>query len=375
MILSEHLFIFPFTVLPGSFYRFISLVLPSVRMLEVIRPVVVPKWNRGEFQPFRVVHHDETRRKIAEIYRGYQDFAKIHGEKYLLETVSLSKDQEEWGESRLRLRSALKTAEAMEVSDEWVKFLESALIIELARDLDQRDIELDADIERVHILDSEFRKTLGLDETYEEGVDESLNVTAEALPRRSFFGYMTSRRIASWLRLYTTGVEGANDDSPILLCITRNIYEEVIDPIRTRYERQGGEWSENDVFSITLENVFERMNEEDFEKLRCGVMEWDRHSFWGALEHFLREPENPKMVKIVEDEVARFSTFLRDRIRAYAAGGGTFGSALELRSLFCQEVTFSKICSAFLGVKSPTTDKWNKPVPLLIIDERMPEAP
>lgn len=79
-LLTENTFLFPFTVLPESYYRFISITLPAIKILQIMRPVYKPSWAVGEIQGYPIFRDDNHVKKIQEIYRGYQDYAKIHGE-------------------------------------------------------------------------------------------------------------------------------------------------------------------------------------------------------------------------------------------------------------------------------------------------------
>lgn len=371
MNLLGKIFVFPFVVLPESFYRFLSLVLPSIRLLEVVKPLVLPSWHRGEFGVFRVVGKDEDRRKIAEIYQGYHDFAKVHGEKYLIDTISFLKERDEWEESRLRLRSAIKTPEEGKVSNDWVKFVEAALIMELARDLDERDIELDADLSKVRQLESKFRSSLGLDEEVDEDVDEAVKVTAEHLPRRSYFGYMIGKRIASWLRLYRQAFTDEPVDTPLLLCITREVADELVDPVRTRIERTGGEWQENSVFDVRVPNVFESMSGEEFEKFTSRVLKYDRRPFWYALGRFVDEPSSGEAFSELRDEALKFGEFLQEIFGKAVGSSGFMGQFFEFGALYYPQVAFRDLYSAFLGPEESVSFRQERPLVVLFLDEKI----
>ncbi|SFM67012.1 hypothetical protein [Thermodesulforhabdus norvegica] len=373
MSLFDKIFLFPFTVLPESFYRFASLVLPSVNVLEVLRPPQFPPWNRGELRAFRVIKRDEDRRKIAAIYRGYQDLARVHGEKHLIDTISLLKEHDEWEESRLRLRSAIRTPEENKVSDEWVRFVEAALIMELARDLDERDIELDADLSKVHELESQFRLSLGLEEEFDEDVDDSVRITAEHLPQRSYFGYMIPKRITSWLRLYRQAFIGEPLGAPVLLCVTREVVEELVDPLRTKIERAGGEWKEEFVFNVRVINVFEKMAVEEFEKFRTEVLKYDRRPFWDALARFVDEPELGDVLSELKTEALRFSELLNKSAEGRSGSTGFFEQVLEFGACCYPQVSFQNLSSAFLSPAEEIFVNDDRPLVVLFLDERIVE--
>ncbi len=364
-MLAQNTFIFPFTVLPESYYKFVSLILPSVKILRIMRPACIPEWNIGEFEEHPVFLNEEHIRKAQEIYRGYQDYAKIHGEKHLLETLSLKRIDSEWEESRLRLRSIIKSGSTNEPSDEWVANLEAALILELARDLDQKDIELDRDLIHIDILESKFRQALGLDE--EEGsaeIEEPIKITAEALPRRSYFGYLLSKRISSWLRLF---VLNPTNTPPLLLCVTREIIEELADPFRTRIERDGREWIWSEHSIISIPNFLEFIDIDTFKRIRSEVMQFDRTALWNIIDSLVSSPENEEIVESLKREAQKLEAFIKDIITAHTPKSFDAVPRIELLAYYSPQLNLSRIIEHFIKKKPLPAFDVNQP--FLVINE------
>ncbi len=346
-MLAQSVFIFPFTILPESYYRFISITFPSVKILRIMRPAYIPEWNSGELEEYPVFLNEEHIRKIQEIYRGYQDYARIHGEKHLLETLSLKRIDSEWEESRLRLRSIIKSGGANEPSDEWVANLESALILELARDLDQKDIELDRDLSHIDMLEDKFRQVLGLDDETGDAaeIDEPIKIVAEALPRRSYFGYLLKKRISSWLRLFLINPPPT---PPLLLCITRDILEELTDPFRTKIEREGKEWTCIEHSIISLPNFLEFIDNDTFKKIRSEIMQFDRISLWNTIDEFLNSPEDQEIGESLKQEGKKLEDFIRSTITTHITKNFDAVPRIELSVFYSSEVNLSKIMEYFI---------------------------
>jgi len=364
-LLTENTFLFPFTVLPESYYRFISITLPAIKILQIMRPVYKPSWAVGEIQGYPIFRDDNHVKKIQEIYRGYQDYAKIHGEKHLLETLSLAKLDEQWHESRFHLKRVIKEGEESKLSDEWVSILESALLLELARDLDEKDIELDMDLVQIHSLEDKFREALGLDESETE-VEDAIRVTAEALPRRSYFGYLVKKRIEAWFRLMSHNPPAK---TPILTCITKDVADEVIDPIRTKYEKEKQEkWTATEETIVSMPNVLDYISGADFERSRDRLSDFNRPRFWNTLEAYVNDPEGESTLINLKEMGHTFSQTLND---IFGSMGIVPASFIELSVFYHPCVSCGALETRILKVKNTVFDY--APAPMLIIDERIVE--
>jgi len=313
--LLEQVFLFPFSHLPDSYYRFLELMLPSMKVLGFIKPPYCPPWDRGMIATCSLSLTQDKMDLLRNAYKGYQEFAKIHGERHLLETISLATAEDEWAESRIRLRSVLKTPETGSSDPVWNLVAESIIFLELARDLDERDIEVDNDLFKVKDIEDQFKASLGLESEEDlEEVEEAVRITAEELPRRSYFGYLIKMRIIYWLRIFFARLsfyirrcqisEGTvmtvGQYLPIMLCISRDVAEELMDPVRTKEERNGFSWSPEVVTLVEVPNVFEGMKDERFYEISSEV---GSHivELWTALQEYVNQPrENLAKRGIVE---------------------------------------------------------------------------
>lgn len=304
--LLEQVFLVPYSHLPDSYYRFLELTLPSVHVLGFIRQPYCPPWDRGTIATCLLSLEGEKAQSLNNVYKGYQEFAKIHGERHLLETISLTKTQDEWEESRPHLRSMLKTAETASSDQVWSILVESIIFLELARELDERDIEVDNDLFKVKELENLFASSLGIEtEDDLDEVEEPVRVVVEELPRRSYFGYLTKSRMSHWLRTYFARLPFVirrcniaeersvvlGRDLPILLCVSRDSAEELIDPIRTKEERTGLEWSPDTVTLLEVPNIFETISDDSFYELNT-YLAHSTVDFWKGLQDYIDNPQN-----------------------------------------------------------------------------------
>lgn len=303
--LLERIFLAPYSRLPDSYYRFLELTLPSIHVLGFIHPPYCPPWDRGAIAACYLSPDQEKTKLLKDIYRGYQEFARTHGEKYLLETISLPKSEDEWAESRPYLRSLLKTPELASFDVPWATVTESIIFLELARELDERDIEVDNSLFKVKELEDLFKSSLGIEEEDLSEVDEPVKITVEELPRRSYFGYLIKRRMIHWLRVYFSRLPFRikrcslseeepvilGKDLPILLCISRDSMEELLDPIRTREERSSFNWSPEIINLVEVPNVFETMDDNSLYELNTSLAH-DSINLWKALQDYIDRPEN-----------------------------------------------------------------------------------
>ncbi|MCX7823328.1 MAG: hypothetical protein N2260_07805 [Syntrophobacterales bacterium] len=329
--LLEKIFLFPYSHLPDSYYRFIQLVLPSLHILGFIRSPYCPPWDRGTIATCLLYLDEEKTKLLQNIYKGYQNFAKIHGERHLLETISFARTEEEWSESRLYLRSMLKNPEMIPSDPVWNMVVESIVFLELARELDERDIEMDNDLFKVQELEGLFRSSLGLEAEEDlNEVEESVRLTLEELPRRSYFGYLTKMRAVHWLRIYFSGfpfrvsrcnikkeqVITLGEDLPIFLCVSKDSAEELIDPVRTREERSGFNWSPDVLTLLEVPNVFETMKDDRFYDLNTSLSP-NTVNFWTSLQGYVENSQNrsPLLEEASKLNESLNQLIARDRVR------------------------------------------------------------
>ncbi len=315
-ILTEDTFLFPYTVFPCSYYKFISLILPSAGTLSLINPIKCPQWDTGFLKVYELSLDEERSQNIKNIHRGYKEFAKIRGEEGLLETFSLKREDEEWEESRPQLKTLLKQAGSNERADFiWLSTVESIIFLELAKELDEKDTEVDKDMLQVRSLEDQFKETLGIEPEDIDEVEEPIKITMEALPPRSHFGYLTKQRISHWLRIYFAklpfrvyrcNVSYSEENVqlgkklPIIVCASRDVYEELTDPIRTQIEKRGKLWNVESIQLLTSPNIFETMDDKSFEIFRHSI-DFDRVTFWEVLQNYINQPEESQKKALIEE--------------------------------------------------------------------------
>ncbi len=313
--LLESLFCVPSSILPESYYRFLALFTPSVSLLGFVRPPFCPSWDEGVFRILQLHFDDPERsRSLYDGYRGYQQFAEMHGERHLAESMALLQSEEERDESRLSLRAMLRDPTITQRDVGWEMAAQAALFLEIARDLDTKELELQRDLSTVSALETQFRELLGVttEEEWKE-TEEVVRITAESLPRLNYGGYLIKQRLISWLRVYFSRLPFRTSRKhtemgeilhlrhtiPLLLCISSDVREELVDPVRTREERAGRRFTPQELELITLPNCFEEISNERYCELRTSLT---THllPFWDALQAYIGEPERGETLRTLE---------------------------------------------------------------------------
>jgi hypothetical protein len=197
---SPRFMLFPQTVLSENDYRHLALLLPGLSMLQVLRPLAVPDWLSPMVVGWPVVTGEERTESIRLALKGYQEFATVHGEDSVLASLTLDKISKNFSESRLRIQSELKKKDADTVDEREIRMLEAAIFLEMARDLDEKEIEVAAGLAQMDSLEGEFREILGISD--DEGIEDTLETMSPPLRAdKAGLSYMLPKRIESWFRL------------------------------------------------------------------------------------------------------------------------------------------------------------------------------
>jgi hypothetical protein len=307
--------LFPHTVLSEVDIRHFSLLLPQLSILKVVRPPVLPEWSRDQFKAWPVVEKEEDLDIIRLSLKGYQDFADLHGESALTASVSHEHILRGLRESRSQIESELRGKGTGDPDERRRLRIEAAVLIELARNLDENALELEGGITRVETLEEEFREILGI--TSEEGSLEAAGALSPPLKReKSHLSFMLSKRIASWYRLFSTqAVEGL----PILAAVVPEVAEDVLDALRTERERSGDQLKAFQ-FSAPAFPSLEDLDGESFSYLLQSLRSADvLTAFWRSLEEVLKAPDAAPPLQSLRERAeslaARMNAFLEERAR------------------------------------------------------------
>lgn len=289
-------FLFPHTTLSERDYRSVCVLLPRLFLLQVARPPAPPRWAADRVFAWPAVPEEQERERIIQYLKSYEYYADLYGEQGNLAAMSLHKGGN-LGESRLKIESALKGKTHQDPDLEKTLLLEAALFLEMARDLDEREMELEGTFARIGKLEDEFRTILGI--TGEEEVDEAAETLSPPLaPGKADLSFMLSRRIALWLRLFSFNPP---DAQPVLVATCPEVVDEVIDALRGRYEGAGRSL---DSESMTLAAIpdLSAAAAEDFESFLSDPSEADvLESCRTAMENALGRPGTPEYLDVLAE--------------------------------------------------------------------------
>ncbi len=229
-------FLFPFTTLSETECRFLSLCFPALNILAVSRPIDIPAPCRTIARPWQTLEDEDSASAVSSQWRHYRELADIHG----MESLQVSMARQ-WAlslpdENRHQIQDALKgSSPDSDLTGKKRLIVESGVFLELARDLDEKEMELEKDYRKVEAIEADFRKALGMEE--EDILDEmvySLNLSLKN--EKSHRTFMLDRRMASWCRLVLPRLGGL---PTALVTGERRVIDSVVDAAEAVCKRKG----------------------------------------------------------------------------------------------------------------------------------------
>jgi hypothetical protein len=279
-------FLFPHSVMADLEARHLALLVPNLHLLQIINPLQMPAWAQEHFIPHialadtalidRVNHYLHDLRNFADTHRGSDTLV-------LLESEQLGRDRES---SRFLLQDELRNrpAKGHDMPD-WLR-LEAASFLELAREMDERELELENHYRRMEDLEKGFREILGVIDG-EEMEEVAETGSTHLVPDQNRLHHMLVKRSVSWYRLFGDSLVASG---MAMVALTREVAAELLDPIQTDWERDGRQFNclQRPVASLPS---LRDLASSDFQvlwhqTLESGVIE----PYWQALADALRQP-------------------------------------------------------------------------------------
>lgn len=296
---STRYFLFPHSVMAEHEARHLALLVPNLRLLEIVSPLRVPVWGQEHFTPQAVLSDPEFVQRVKHYLRDYREFADIHQDTdtmALLQAQRLGEDSEA---SRFLLQNQLRGRPSKSPDmAEWLR-LEAASFLELARELDERELELEGHYRRMEELEEDFREILGVIDGEEiEKVVETANLPLA--PDRNRLTHLLAKRAVSWFRLF-----GDRHLQPgmVMVTLTREVTLELLDPIQTEWERIGRPFSWTQRPVVTLPSIRE-LARGDFSTLWTQLVDSGAmQPYWLALAEALDHPETEQLWDAVRQQV------------------------------------------------------------------------
>jgi hypothetical protein len=230
-------FLFPHMTLSANSLEKLCVFLPRLDILEIISRVAIPEWARDRIYGHAVLSGDELLSRISDCLRGYRDFATVRGGPggmlgYLKQAL------EDIEEPRYRIQEELRGKIPHAKDDKELEIVQAALFLEMARELDEKELEIESGYDRLNAIEQEFRDILGIEEEDIEQVGPDLSETL--VHDENSLLYMLGKRIESWLRMLSAGPA---INPPVFVAGFPEVVAEILDTIRTQLERSGKEFS------------------------------------------------------------------------------------------------------------------------------------
>ena len=231
---SLRYFLFPQTVLSERDFCLFSYLVPELHMLQILRPPAIPEWGTRQFSDWSAITDQGMIGAVRDSLRSYQDFAAIHGEETGLASISHEHIAGAYSESRLQIQTDLRKKETPAAELSRAMLTEASVFLEMARDLDEREIELETGIAQVDRLESEFREILGI--SSEEDLKDVVETVTPPLFPETSLSYLLGKRMACWLRLVHSRTL---DGQPVLVTNSEEVVEEAVESLSKWLKVQG----------------------------------------------------------------------------------------------------------------------------------------
>ena len=192
-------FLFPHLTLSEAEFRKFFVFLPRLDLFEISGKAHIPEWAREKFCGRPTIRQEALASRVASCIREYRAFSDVHGGSggtlgYLSQILN---EMETPRYIRQELRGKSTTLDEAEK-----ELLQAAVFLEMARELDEKELELESSYERLSAVESQFRGILGISEEDEEEAVET-GFGTPLTPDRAGLLFMLSNRIGSWFRLFS----------------------------------------------------------------------------------------------------------------------------------------------------------------------------
>ena len=231
-------FLFPHMTLPASLLKNFSVFLPHLNVLEIIGKTSVPEWAHDWLKGRPAIDDSELSARIKAALGGYRDFAEVRGGPggvlgFLKQALDEIDEPRYKIQEELRGKSDPKGEDAGET-----RIVQDSLFLEMSRELDEKELEIQDGYDRMDEIEQEFRDILGIeDEDCEEMKTDLLS--ALVYDENSLL-FMLEKRIESWFRIF---MQRPLASMPVFVAGYPEVVLEALDLLRTGCERSGQEFS------------------------------------------------------------------------------------------------------------------------------------
>lgn len=283
--------LFPYTALSDRHYRHLALFLPHLTVLQISRPPAVPLTRYSDLSGWPAFSDGQQLEKIALSLKGYQEFAAIHGENAVMASLSHEAIAREFAESRFRIETELHGRAPKEPDPRETALLEAAVFLELARDLDEREMDLEANITEAGEIEGRFREILGISDD-EDALDRIDSLSPSLTIDATHLSFMLPQRIQAWFRLLSNHKP---QGGTVLVTTHREVLDELFD---TFCGKRGAADLESPPACRPLASLpsLDALPREEFLRLLSDPEISDLlNVYWNALEEAILSPEDASL--------------------------------------------------------------------------------
>ncbi len=253
-------FLFPHTILSTRDFRNLRISLPRLNIMEIIQHAAIPKWGRKTFAGWSVLGSQELSDRIGSCVRAYRSFAEIHGSPG--GTLGfLSRALDEIDEPRYQIQEQLRGKRPPEMDAEEKEIIQAAVFLEIARELDEKELELESNYTHLSAIEREFRDILGIEEEESEPVETDL--TPPLAHDTNGLLYMLPKRIVSWFRMLSLK---PIEKMPVFVSCFPAVIEETLEMVRSACEGAGKEFAST-VYPLGAVPRVDMLGEKQFQTL------------------------------------------------------------------------------------------------------------
>ena len=226
-------FLFPHMALSSNSLKNLCVFLPGLNILEIIGRASIPEWAKDRVYGYAVLSEGELFSRVRACLEGYRNFAKVHGGPGGI-LGFLRQALDEIDEPRYRIQEELRGKCPSGKEAEEKEIVQASIFLEMARELDEKDFELEAGYDRVSAIEQEFRDILGIEDEESEMVET--NLSSPFAPDENGLLYMLARRIESWFRIFSLRPVVS---MPVFVAGLPEVADEALDIVRIGCERSG----------------------------------------------------------------------------------------------------------------------------------------
>ena len=230
-------FLYPHMTLSDDDLRTLCIFLPRLNVLEIARRASIPQWAQERLSAWPVLRGDDLAARIDSCLQGYRNFAQVHGGPGgILGFLSAVFGEED--EPRYSIQEELRGKYPKDMDPVQKETVQAALFLEIAREFDEKELEIESGYAHLSAIEQEFRDIVGIEEEDSQSAEAHLAPALAHDP--SGLLYMLPRRIESWFRMFSLQPP---EGMPVFVGCLPEVIEETLEMIRAGCEHNGKEFS------------------------------------------------------------------------------------------------------------------------------------